>query len=117
MAAIAPFQVKGPLDGTAFVYRWGPIASGDTCVPLPVAHKGDKTVHVWGTFGGGQVRLEGRLASDAPMTLLRDAGLIVLDNIGTTVIREILQLSSEVQWVLTGGAGAALFVDLMIMGR
>jgi hypothetical protein len=117
MAVITATQVKGPLDGVGFTFRWGPFTSGDTCAPLAVAHKGDKTIHIYGEFGGGQLRVEGTLLPDGPMTLLRDAGLIVLDNIGSNVIREVLQLTGYIGWVLTGGAAANLTVDLLIMGR
>ena len=119
MAIIAPAIVTTPHDGILWLVRWANVTESDTAGPYPVAHKGDKSVNVYGTFGGGTVTIQGsnNPNGSATFSTLRDPLGNTLDTITTTALRQILEAVYQLRPSFAGGLNQSLTVDLLILGR
>lgn len=94
---------------------WGPFATGDTFTPYPNAGSADRSVHVYGTFGGSTITVVGSNEPANPPTSL----VALHDPSGAAIsitVAGIAQVSEVTQWiapVVTGGAGASMFVAMV----
>ena len=108
MANITPNQ-QGE-DGNTHRYVWSNVNTGDVC--LPAQHPGapDRTVQVFGTFGGASVGFNGTL-EDAPANyfpLTKDGtNAIAIVAAGGSIIAEN---TNWTQPVVTGGAASGLTI-------
>lgn len=67
MAEIARTLTEQPAQ--SFVVTWANLAAGDTGTPIDLVGHADRTVQVFGNFGGATVTLEGSLDGDHWATL------------------------------------------------
>lgn len=117
--AVAPFirvEKAGEIrNGDIFGY-WQ-MATGDTAAPLICPRFSDKSIHMFGTWGGGSVTLKG--TNDPLITSYDD----IYDYAGNV----ITQTAAKSPWiilpnvyalkpVLTGGSGVSLTIALMGRG-
>lgn len=63
MATVSPTRVFQGWDGSANLYEWANLNAGDTVDWLTLPVKADKSVHVYGAFGG-TVTIQGTNETD-----------------------------------------------------
>jgi hypothetical protein len=93
------------------------LASGDTAMPLLIPRYADKSVHIFGTFGGATVAMKGS----------NDPDLVSFDNIYDFEGTDISQTAARKPWIIlpnvyalkptiTGGDGTTS-LKVAIVGR
>jgi hypothetical protein len=104
VATVSPTIVWHGYTGVADLYEWSPIAEGDTVAWARIPIKADKSVHVFGDFGG-TVTIQGSNEDTPtnPVTLTAPDGVaLTFTAVG---LRSILQ---PVMWIRPSpGAGVA----------
>lgn len=84
MATIEPVEVRGD-NNELLKVEWRNIRNGDTILPFKKASKPDKTMHVFGTFGGATVTMTGG-NDDRAITDSGNASMLtVKDSLGNNV--------------------------------
>jgi|SRR5215510_15048721 len=98
MATVLPRRIWHPLDGEADLFEWLNFSNGDVIGWLVLPQKADKTLHMYGTFGG-TVTLDGSLESGTPsnpFTINDSRGegnpLSFTANDGRTLMENVLQI-------------------------
>lgn len=107
MATRSYSVVQTPLHQMATTVEWAGLLAGDDGQPLLMAHYGDKCLHIFGTFGGATVGIEG--SNEDTLTAPNDVGLtdptqtlIALTGKG---IKQILENPLWIRPKVTGGDG------------
>lgn len=110
MATIEPTRliVSG---GRGLVYTWQ-LADGDDGAPIDVVEFADRSVQVTGTFGGGNVRVEGSNDSGANYAVLTDTQGNDL-NLGAAKIEMVTEVTQLLRPRVTAGSGVAVTVSLL----
>ena len=111
-----PTLIVGPHEGRTFLYEWT-LVGNETGNPVVVPHKGDKTIHGYGVFGGA-VSIEGSLesfGSSAGFKVLTNPGGVALSGFTATFLETILQNVNQIRPVAAAGI-AGVTVRLLIVG-
>lgn len=114
MAVIQPTITNvGRMDGSCKLAVWV-LASGDTAAALEVPDLADKSLHAYGTFGGGTVTLLG--ANNK--TQANGIGLRAPDSTAISFtsdgLKQVLENANQVWPVLTGGAAGSVTCALLV---
>jgi hypothetical protein len=114
MATRAGTVVKTQLDPHVLIMEWASLGVGDDGDWMLLSHYADKNVHVYGTFGGATVTLQGS-NEDTPANpaSLRDPDKVALALSSSAPMEQVLENPLRVRPVVTGGAGTSLTVRLV----
>ena len=115
--ATGPTLIQTGHDGRIALYEWT-LGSSEVGLPVVIPHKADKTIHVWGTFGGA-VSIEGSLESD-PVTatnffVLRDAAYALISG-KTALFGDQIVTHSYLLRPVAGAGVSAVTVRLLMVG-
>lgn len=111
MAAIDPITREGPAK--TFIVEWT-LGDGDTGAPIDYPGAADRTVQIFGNFGGATVAMQGTLEA-VPLTWLP-----VTDAQGNAITKteaSLEAITELVRWirpVVTGGSGTAVTILLLM---
>lgn len=110
MATVAPTRriVSG---GKALVYTWT-LTEADTATPIEVVDFADRSIQMVGTFGGGNVRVEGSNDDGATYAALTDPQGNDL-NFGADKIEMVTELTQLLRPRVTAGTGVSVQVSLL----
>jgi hypothetical protein len=98
------------------VVRWNGLANGDDGVAVPFGYSPERTIQVFGTFGGGTLSLEGSLEPSSPANWV-----VLTDPQGNPIaltsdsIETVMENTMWVRPVLAGGAAGS--VSVLVMSR
>lgn len=101
--------------GRASLFTWAALATSDTGTPVNSSAFADRSVQVNGTFGGSTVTIEGSNDGVNYTTLTDTAGAALSFTVAG--IRQILQITRYIRPLVTGGAAAAVNVNLLVVGK
>jgi hypothetical protein len=87
----------------AFVSTWSPLALGDDGAPQPHSQYSDKSVQVFGTFGGASLAIQGSNNGTDWATLTDPQGNDLL--ITSAKIEMITEATAYIRPVVVGGDG------------
>lgn len=96
----------------AYVSRWADVSNGDTCVAQPAAQYTDKSVQVFGTFGAGQVAIEGSNDGENWAVLTGAQGNALL--ITEAKIEMVSEATLYIRPVVTGDGATSLTVLILM---
>lgn len=123
MASVVPTITQiTTLYGHVTVYTWAAIGDADTCVPVPMDAMGDRSVHVYGTFGGATISIKGSNEPNADPTLAQTNFVALHDPQGvalTMTAAKIEEVSEVTHWLVpstASGSGSAVTVQLLCRG-
>lgn len=115
MANIFPTFVDVSFQGDAssLLVTWSNINSdtGDVCVPIKKPQYTRKSVHVYGTFGGGTVVINGSNNDGASYIGLKNSGVAI--SIASEGIEEITQNTELVQPAYSGGTAGLISITML----
>ena len=114
--ATGPTVIIGPHDGRTVLLQWT-LGASEAGLPAVVPHKADKTVHVYGTFGGA-VQIEGSLediGAPAHWEVLRDPQGTLLSGLTARTLKAILENVYLIRPV-SGAGVVAVTVRVLIVG-
>ena len=96
---------------------WAAIGDADTCTDEPIGHLVDKSVHVYGTFGGATVVIQGsdEVTPSERVTLNDSRGEGNPLSFTALDLRQVLEITAFVRPSSTGGGGSSTTVS--IVGR
>lgn len=108
-----PTRITTPYSGVIEAWEWT-LAAGENGTPIVVPDKADKTVHVFGTFGGN-VAIQGSLetASPANFVALTNSRGDSLATISATTLATIQENVYFLRPVAGGGVSAVTVRVLM----
>jgi hypothetical protein len=93
---------------------WANVGNLDTIVAAEYPDLSDKTVHVYGTFGGATVTIEGSNNGGASFTGLNDPSSTAI-SITAEKMKQILENPQQIRPTFTGGGGTqSLSVAMLI---
>lgn len=100
-------------DASSLLVTWSNVNSdtADVCVPIKKPQYTRKSVHVYGTFGGGSVAINGSNNDGASYIGLKNSGVAIA--IATETIEEISQNSELVQPVYSGGTAGLVSISML----
>ena len=101
MATIRRANVPTGETGTS-VIRWAPLAKGDEGEAIRFSQCADKSAHVYGTFGGAAVRLEGCNDDGGDWQPLTDVQGVALD-FTAAKLKQVTEIAREVRPRVIGG--------------
>lgn len=101
--------------GKAAVATWTPLATSDTGSPVTNTSFSDRSVQVNGTFGGATCVIEGSNDGVNYITLTDTAGAAL--SFTTAGLRQVLQVTRFIRPSVSGGAGVAINVNLLTVGK
>jgi len=64
--SLIPYDVSELQDGSAIVYSWTLTSTNDTAMPARMPEWSERSVHMWGTWGGATAIMEGSNDLTAP---------------------------------------------------
>lgn len=110
MSTIAPTRqiVSG---GRGLVYTWT-LADGDDGAPIEVVEFADRSIQVTGSFGGGNVRIEGSNDGGSNYAVLTDPQGNDL-NIGAARMEMVTEVTHLLRPRVTAGTGVSVTVSLL----
>ena len=110
--AIVPFtNVNNLLENT--LWTSGPLASGDETGVLKITEdQADVTVHIYGTFGGATVSVQGSVLG-TQFNTVDDAYGLPMSYTSTGVLKPIGPVVKALKVTVTGGAGVSVVVDIL----
>lgn len=113
MATVTPTEVLTPLDKRGLrIFKWAVVAASDDCTPVVCGQYTDKTVYMYGTFGGN-MSLEGSPdPSGSTYVVLTDAQGNAISGKSAAFTEQILEMAYKVRPVAAAGVGA---VDVFLM--
>lgn len=101
-------------EGRTFVATWPDMTTNDVGAPVRYAGAADRSVQVFGTFGGATVTLEGTLEGVAAnWSTLNDAQGNAIE-ITAAKIEAVTELVRQIRPKVTGGTGTSVTVMLMM---
>jgi hypothetical protein len=113
---MATFSVKqiSQQDGSVLVAEWLNITEADTSLPeIEMAEYGDRSVHIWGTFGGGTLSMVGRNSQSANQIVLVDPQGNAI-NATTEKLEQLLELTRFACPKIAGATGASVNVAMVL---
>jgi hypothetical protein len=114
MAAIKPtYRNVGRGDGSCQLVVWTPVTENDTCVAAELPDLADKSVHVYGTFGGATVAVQGSNNDGTSFAALNDPSSTVIA-INSEKIKQVLENTQQIRPAATGGASQSLSIAMLI---
>lgn len=117
MAVIAPvITTLETLYGHAHQISWGPFATGDTFTAYPNPGSADRSMHVYGTFGGATITVVGSnetAATPTSMVALHDPSGTAI-SITAAGISQISEVTNWIAPVVTGGAASGMTAALVV---
>lgn len=116
MAERAGTHVARQHGGRVYVIEWTGLLQGDTGAWMETAHYGDKTLHVYGTYGGATVTLQGsneNTPSNGFALTTPTGALSFTSNDGAQVLENPLHIRP----VVTGGDGTTSLTARVCMRR
>ena len=113
MAVIAPTIVPiGNRDGSIVRVTWATVTEADTCGPAALPEFADKSIQVFGSFGGTSVALHGSNDGGTTFAALNiPAGTAIA--ITTASIKQVLENTEQIKPVLTGGTSTSISVVVL----
>lgn len=110
MAVIAPtFATIGMKEGSMVRLTWTPVTEADTCGPAALPDYADKSIQVFGTFGGSSTALHG--SNDGGTTFaalnLPSGSAIAITAAG---IKAVLENTEQIKPVATGGSSQSITI-------
>lgn len=114
MATIKPTITDVGQTGSGYVFQavWANVTEADSCQAVQYPEYADKSIQVFGTFGGASVALHG--SNDGTnFAALNDASGTVIA-ITTAKIKAVLENTVQIKPVITGGASQVLTVAMLI---
>lgn len=107
MATIAPVITFGGSrgDGSTMIATWTPVTNADTCRAVSYPEYTDRSVHVYGTFTGSSVAVQGSNNGGVSFAALNDPTSTVIA-ITTEGIRAVLENSDQIRPSVSGGSGS-----------
>lgn len=113
MATVTPTEVLTPLDKRGLrIFLWEAVAASDDCLPVICGQYTDKTVYMYGTFGGN-MSLEGSPdPSGTTYVVLTDAQGNAISGKSANFVEQILEGAYKVRPVAAVGVGD---VDVFLM--
>lgn len=124
MADISPILHATSYDVSVSVWTWENVTENDTCLPVAVPHKADKTIMVdesgdltYGTSGA--VTIEGSLDPEGGifLTLTDPNNSTLVLTASTRNLRTVLENVYLLRPRVTAGTGVELDIWLMAKGR
>lgn len=113
MAAVTPtIRTVGAGNFACRVATWASIGDSDTCTPVSFPDLTDRSVQVFGTFGGASIAIQGSNDAGTTFAPLNDPGGTVI-GITTAKIKAILENSEQIKPVTSGGTGSSLTVCIL----
>jgi len=113
---MATFSIKqiGNQDGSVLLAEWLNITEADTTLPeIQYPEYGDRSVHIWGTFGGGTLSMVGRNSlSGSQIVLVDPQGNAI--NATSEKLEQLLELTQFVAPKIAGATGASLNVAMVL---
>jgi len=107
--ALADLQASrtaaGRGDGSTIIVTWSNVTAADTCHPVQYPEYGDRSVHVYGTFDGARVQIQGSNNGGVSFTALADPTETTIQ-LTTERIKAILENTDFIMPVISGGGGA-----------
>lgn len=115
--AYVQIQNKGVRTNDLAVY-WV-LEQGDTATPITIPRYSDRTVHIFGTFGGASVSLEGSIdPAGVVYGVLTDDDKSDITQTASAAPRVVIPNVLTVKPTITGGDGStSITIALMAHGR
>lgn len=114
MATIKPtITTLGRGDGSCVMLLWTPVTEADVCAAAEFPDLSDKSIHVYGTFGGSSTAIHGSNNGGSSFAALNDPSSTVIA-ITTEKIKQILENTQQIKPVITGGTGQTLSVAVLV---
>lgn len=116
MAVINPTissALLGKGDGATVRLIWTPVTENDTCAPAYLPEYSDKSVQVFGTFGGASVAIQGSNDGGTTYAVLHDPS-------GTAIavvvagFKAVLENTEYFKPVATGGVAQSLSIAMLV---
>jgi hypothetical protein len=107
-------KIKGHGEKASMV-TWSDLLTGNTGDPAENPTHADRSVQVAGTFGGATCTIQGSNNGSDWVTLTDPAGAAL--TFVATGLKQILQVTKYIRPNITGGAAAAIDVDLLIVRK
>lgn len=106
----------GDADGSVKLATWANITEADVSLPeVELPEYGDRSVHIFGTFNGGGVSIQGRNSTAATaQTLVDPQGNPITKT--AEALEQLLELTRYVKPKVTSGTGVDVTV-VMILRR
>jgi hypothetical protein len=110
MAEIAAVIVDG--DARSYIVTWPGLAAGDTGSAVRYSGAADRTVQIFGTFGGATVALQGSLDGThwSPLTDAQGTAIAATAD----ALEIVTELVRFVRPAVTGGSGVSVTVILLM---
>lgn len=107
-------KIKGAGEKASLI-TWADLLTGNTGDPVENPTHADRSVQVAGTFGAATVVIEGSNNGIDWVTLTDPAGAAL--SFTVTGLKQILQATRYIRPSVSGGAAAAIDVDLLIIRK
>lgn len=113
MATVTPSEVLTPLDKRGIrIFKWAAVAASDDCLPVICGQYSDKTVYMYGTFGGN-MSLEGSPdPAGTTYVVLTDPQGNAISGKSAAFVEAILEAAYKLRPVAGVGVGA---VDVFLI--
>lgn len=86
--------------------------TSDTCQAVSLPDYPDRSIHVWGTFGGCSVAVNGSNNGGVSFVALRDPTSTTIA-ITSETIKAILENTQQIQPVATGGSSQTISIAIL----
>lgn len=105
MADISPaVSAVGRGDNSTMRVTWSPVTNADTCHPVSFPEYSDRSIHVFGIFGGATVQVLGSNNGGVSFATLNDPTETTI-SLTSERIRAILENTEFIQPIVSGGDG------------
>ena len=105
-------------DGNGKVTKalWETMLTGDVGTAVPNSNYADRSVQVFGTFGGATVTMQGSNDGGTTWSTLNDTAGVAL-TFSAAGIKQVLEVSQMIRPSVAGGAAADLDVHLLMVSK
>ena len=100
-------------DGSVLRVIWSNMLTGDTGAPISLPSHSDRSVQVFGTFGGATCTIEGSNDGGTTYAALTNTGGTSLA-ILAAALHQVLQITQVIRPNITGGAAASITVAMIV---
>lgn len=113
MAVIKPIQAAvGQSNNAGILVTWTNVTENDSCQAVSMPDLTDRSAHVYGTFGGASVAIQGSNNGGASFVALHDPTSTAIA-ITSEAIKAILENSQLIVPVATGGTSQSLSIAIL----